>query len=267
VDFTYLLNKNEQDLLSAIPWSITLSLSTYYLLNWSINSDHLKTKIGWLLLWGYFTFHLFFINIERTGMALFLFLNVYSLFYVNPVLNKKKVGGGLLIILAALFIFSPSLKSGFKRAWGDMQAYHKGEINTSLGLRWGFMTNSLTLIKNKPFLGYGTGNFAYAYEQTGGPKLEANQLLGDPHNTYLNIAVQLGLTGLIIYLLWLASLFQLASVLPSHNKLMTYGLIMAFILTNLSVSAFLRTRICTLFLVLIAAQLGQFFNKKSDYPN
>lgn len=258
VDFPSLLNKPDtNELLSPIPWSISLSLASYFLLN-RFMSDISKNWLSFAL-WLYLVAELMFINIERTGIILFIFLTGYSLLIIHKKINKYFL---LLIItlLVVLLTGSPSIKSGIHRAHADISQYQaQGKNNTSIGLRLSYIKYSWQLIKEKPFLGYGTGNFAYAYEKTGGPKMSANELLGDPHNSYVNITVQLGILGLGLFLLWFLSLFQCASYLPKKDKLFTYGLLFAFMLTSLSVSAFLRTRICSLYLILLAAQLGQYF--------
>lgn len=77
--------------------------------------------------------------------------------------------------------------------------------DTSIGLRIQFALNSFTIIKAHPLLGVGAGGFPQAYKKTGGKVVITKSLLNDPHNSYLLVAVQLGIIGLATYLLILLS--------------------------------------------------------------
>jgi O-antigen ligase len=76
---------------------------------------------------------------------------------------------------------------------------------TSLGLRLEFWRRSLQFFAEAPVVGHGTGSTRGLFEQAAtGPKLLAgSEVIGNPHNQTLNVAVQWGLVGIaVLYAMW-----------------------------------------------------------------
>jgi O-antigen ligase len=77
-----------------------------------------------------------------------------------------------------------------------------------------YYQTAFTGITEKPFFGHGTGSvstiFAQKATQYTHPDYHALQQIllqsSNPHNEILNIGIQLGLTGIAIYILWLVAL-------------------------------------------------------------
>jgi O-antigen ligase len=117
---------------------------------------------------------------------------------------------GLIIavpLLAALFTAAyfgfPGFKQRIDLAISEAtNREHVPVMGDSVGLRLEFTKNALAIIGDSPVFGVGTGGFprAYAERVRGTSSLPSN----NPHNEYLNIAVQIGLVGLavLLYLLW-----------------------------------------------------------------
>jgi O-antigen ligase len=93
-------------------------------------------------------------------------------------------------------------------------------------MRAQFFRNSIHLIKQKPLVGYGTGSFKNEYFKTFGYPAWGPVKPGQPNNSYFVITVQLGVVGLILYLLFLLSLWR-DSIHPDHktsaNEVMLVG--------------------------------------------
>jgi len=85
------------------------------------------------------------------------------------------------------------------------------ELNqpTSIGLRLEFWEKSLRFFAEAPIIGHGTGSTRGLFEQAAtGPKvLAAGQVVSNPHNQTLNVAVQWGVVGVVVlYAMWLVHL-------------------------------------------------------------
>lgn len=93
------------------------------------------------------------------------------------------------------------------------QARADRPASTSIGYRLEFYRNTLTLVRNHPLLGTGTGSFSAAYADLvrGSGQVASN----NPHNEFLLITVQTGLVGLaaLLWLLW--QQWRLAPQLPT----------------------------------------------------
>ncbi len=258
-----LFAKEKNILLSAIPWSIYCAYALFFLLYQLIQKRNKRLLQG--LLACYMFAYLFFINYQRTGMVLALFFVGFCLFLLFK--QNKYYKTILLISVTALVtvFFSTHVRQRIDEGFSDIKAYQAGEVRTSLGLRVAFTLNSLAMIKEKPIIGHGTGSFATEYKKIGGPTiLSTDDSLGDPHNSFLHLAVQLGLFGLLLFCAWLFSLLSYAYHLPKEEKQLAIGIIFAFILTNLSVSAFYRSRIALLFLLTLAMLFSASLRKQNE---
>jgi O-antigen ligase len=110
----------------------------------------------------------------------------------------------------------------------DFKAWQQGgSANTSTAQRLNYAVNSTAIVMAHPFTGVGTGGFAAAYaRQVDGKAAEATV---NPHNEYLNIAVQLGLPGLGLLILLLAAGWHYANGLPTLlERDLARGLMVAY---------------------------------------
>lgn len=138
-----------------------------------------------------------FINISRSGYVVLFSL---LLLLTNQQFGWKGLLMGILIsiFLCGGLLFLPvNFKERFNLVQSEIMQYEHGSFDTSVGLRLEFYHNSIKLLKKHPWIGTGTGSFAQNYLAITPDKQFATQ---NPHNEYLNIAVQFGLLGLVILL-------------------------------------------------------------------
>ena len=98
----------------------------------------------------------------------------------------------------------------------------------AIAQRLDFMKNSLSLVRERPVLGYGTGSFAREYaalaDRTG---IWATD---NPHNEYLLIAVQLGVIGLFMFLFLFFEQWRYSYRLAPEEKWLAQGLVVTMAL-------------------------------------
>ena len=78
-----------------------------------------------------------------------------------------------------------------------------------MGVRLEFWQKSLRFFANSPLIGHGTGSTRGLFEgaAVGTGELASGQVIGNPHNQTLNIAVQWGIIGIVfLYAMWLLHL-------------------------------------------------------------
>jgi hypothetical protein len=111
-----------------------------------------------------------------------------------------------LAVLAGLaWAISPQLRRTAATFVRDYQIYKELDQPTSIGLRLEFWQKSLRFFAEAPLIGHGTGSTRGLFEQAAtGPKvLVGSQVIGNPHNQTLNVAVQWGIAGVIVlYAMW-----------------------------------------------------------------
>jgi O-antigen ligase len=110
------------------------------------------------------------------------------------------------VLLAGLaWVISPQLRWTATTFVRDYQIYKERDQPTSIGLRLEFWQKSLRFFAEAPIIGHGTGSTRGLFEQAAtGPKvLAAGQVIGNPHNQTLNVAVQWGTVGVVVlYAMW-----------------------------------------------------------------
>jgi O-antigen ligase len=142
-------------------------------------------------------YNVLFINLSRSGYVVLFSL---LLLLASQLYAWKGLLAGLLIsifLCGGLLFLPANFKERFNLAHSEITQYEHGRFATSVGLRLEFYHNSLKLLKEHPWLGTGTGSFAQDYLTITQKKQFATQ---NPHNEYLNIAVQFGLLGFVILL-------------------------------------------------------------------
>jgi O-antigen ligase len=111
-----------------------------------------------------------------------------------------------LALLAGLaFAISPQLRWTATTFVRDYQIYKERDQPTSIGMRLEFWQKSLRFFAEAPLIGHGTGSTRGLFEQAAtGPRfLVGGQVVGNPHNQTLNVAVQWGIAGVIVlYAMW-----------------------------------------------------------------
>jgi hypothetical protein len=90
----------------------------------------------------------------------------------------------------------------------DYQLYKERNIPTSIGVRLEFWQKSLRFFAEAPVFGHGTGATRGLFEQAAAGQVgAAAEVIGNPHNQTLNVAVQWGVFGIIVlYAMWLMHL-------------------------------------------------------------
>lgn len=91
----------------------------------------------------------------------------------------------------------------------DYKLYMERNEPTSLGLRLEFWRKSLGFFAEAPLIGHGTGATRGLFERvaTGGVTQASGEVIGNPHNQTLNVAVQWGIVGVtILYAMWVLHL-------------------------------------------------------------
>ena len=199
-----------------ITHSFFMAILAFWALQKAIVSP--KFRIFWCFIFIATCINLFYIAPGRTGMFVFVALALLTIFQH---LSLRKSIIGMLIcgaVIGAAFASSENFSTRFHEAVGEIQNYQPGSSRTSLGMRFDWWHNSITLIKEKPLLGHGTGSFEI--EQKRLIKGTKTMKSDNPHNEYLFIGVQVGLVGVVLYLSLLGGLFGASFKKKPYNFLL-----------------------------------------------
>jgi len=104
---------------------------------------------------------------------------------------------------------SPQLQATVGTFGRQYQQYMEGGAATSIGQRLEYYRKSLHFFAEAPVLGHGTGSTRGLFERAaeGAAGLASADVIGNPHNQTLNVAVQWGIVGVVVlYAMWLSHL-------------------------------------------------------------
>src|SRR3981189_490056 len=101
------------------------------------------------------------------------------------------------ILAGGAWVASPTLRAENAGFSEDYRLYKERNEPTSIGLRLEFWQKSLRFFAEAPIIGHGTGSTRGLFEQAAtGPKvLAGGQVVSNPDNQTLNVAIQWGVIG------------------------------------------------------------------------
>jgi len=149
-----------------------------------------------------------FVIVSRTALVTIpIMLAVFALLHLRwqttlMILCAAVVAG--LIAWAA----SPLLQARISSIGREYQLYKDGGATTSVGERLEFWRKSLRFFVEAPVAGHGTGSTEGLFEQAAvGQTGISAEVIRNPHNQTLNVAVQWGALGIVVlYAIWLSHL-------------------------------------------------------------
>jgi O-antigen ligase len=157
-----------------------------------------------------FVSNMAFVIVSRTALVTMpIMLAVFGLLHLRwrttlLILCAAAIAG------AVAWIVSPQLQATVDKFKSDYELYMERGADTSIGERLEFYKKSLHFFAEAPLKGHGTGSTRGLFEQaaTGAPAgSAAADVVGNPHNQTLNVAVQWGVIGVVLlYAMWLSHL-------------------------------------------------------------
>jgi len=154
-----------------------------------------------------FVINMVFVVVSRTALVtLPVMLAVFAMAHLKWRTNIMLFVAA--VVLGALaWTLSPHLQATTDKFTRDYRIYKEFNQPTSIGLRLEFWEKSLRFFAEAPIVGHGTGSTRGLFEAaaTGPAVLAQGQVIGNPHNQTLNVAVQWGTVGVVIlYAMWLS---------------------------------------------------------------
>ncbi|MGJ4947793.1 O-antigen ligase family protein [Bradyrhizobium sp. HKCCYLS20291] len=151
-----------------------------------------------------FLANMVFVVVSRTALVTIpILLGVFGLIHLKWRANLLIAVGAILVGLAAWSV-SPQLQSKVATFTTQYEGYRNDQGITSIGERLEFWRKSLRFFADAPLIGHGSGSTRHLFElAASGSNVSSSQVVGNPHNQTLNVAVQWGTVGIIIlYVMW-----------------------------------------------------------------
>ena len=156
-----------------------------------------------------FIVNMAFVIVSRTAMVTIpIMLAVFALLHLKW-RTTVMIFGALVVMAGLAWATSPQLQTTLDTFSRDYRLYKTQNVPTSIGMRLEFWKKSLQFFAEAPVIGHGTGSTRGLFERaaTGDTYSATSQVIGNPHNQTLNVAVQWGSAGIILlYAMWLVHL-------------------------------------------------------------
>jgi O-antigen ligase len=150
-----------------------------------------------------------FIITSRTALVTMpIMLGVFGLLHLTWRTNLIILCSAAVLAVIA-WAASPQLQWTVTTFSRDYQLYMERGTPTSIGERLEYWRKSLRFFVEAPVIGHGTGSTRGLFElaATGPAGLAGSQVIGNPHNQTLNVAVQWGMAGIVVlHAMWLMHL-------------------------------------------------------------
>jgi len=157
---------------------------------------------------GFFA-DMMFVASARTAL---LYMPVMLVLFALRYLRRREtalVFGGTVLVAIAIWFTSPLIRGRIHDVSVEYGAYQQNIVG-STGQRLEYWQKSLKLFAEAPLFGNGTGSTRQLFEREAvGQSGLAAEVISNPHNQTLNVAVQWGLLGVIVlYAMWLCHLLM-----------------------------------------------------------
>lgn len=177
-----------------------------------------KNKVLYAVLFLLASYNVLFVSSGRTGYVIYAVLLLYLAhhrFGIKGVLASILV---VAVLSLAAYNFSTSFNTRVSQAINNVQKYHAGQTQTSVGIRMAMAHDSINMIKQHPWFGVGTGGILHAYHQLPNSMLNQSRVRSYIELGFLQVLLTFGIVGFLIFMTIMAMQFYYSFRLPHEFK-------------------------------------------------
>lgn len=177
----------------------------------------------WPLLGVLYTLNVIFITNSRSGYAVLWCGLAVVLLWKASLKQRVFVVLGLFLSGGLSYAVSPRMQAIVDVGVEQWMSADRSTNLTNFGSRRIFYQNSIEILENHWALGVGTGGFVQAYGDHVSKKYDASDWrvlhTTDPHNQFLSIAIQQGVGGVAIFLMWVVAIAREREARHDYHRL------------------------------------------------
>jgi len=202
----------------------------------------------------------------RSGQVALAVAGSLALLRGLPAHNRPAALFAPLLVIAFVMAVSPHFRDRASAVVSEARAYSQGDpAPTSSGVRLNYWQRSVEALVERPLTGYGVGSWNTEYRRLEGDQLRADAMtVRNPHQEYLLWGVQMGLGGIALLLLFLATLWRDASRFAPAERDAAQSLVVVFAVVCLFNSALFDALIGDYFCVLLGLLLALGLHRKTE---
>jgi O-antigen ligase len=223
------------------------------------------SKSVYLCIWLLTSFHILFINSGRTGHILYI---VLMLLLITQTLSFKQSLLGFVIftcVLCLCYQHSQVMHNGVNLFLTEIKLLKQNDKASSLGHRIQFHNYAKSLFVQHPIAGIGTGGFRQQF-YLDNPVPSWGKEITEPHSQYWMTMVEQGTIGIVLLLMFLASLL-LTSLKLKETRSLLIGIFVAFCIGSFSDTILCFSAAGYLLIVISALGFGELLEHTDYVPN
>lgn len=199
------------------------------------SNDKNKKAMYWLIFILAVTSILFLLQ-GRTGYIALIISTV--VFFSSRSVNKRPlvIGAIITIIFILILIFSSHMFTHMQQGWNEAVNYKSSEI-TSIGSRMKIWQFAIQNIIDNPILGSGTGSYQILAAKHFDKDLCAVVCL-HPHNQFLYFSMELGVVGLMAFLLFIYSILRQSFMVDKNSRALMLSFVAIMVVSCMTHSSF-----------------------------
>lgn len=237
LDFGNGTRRNPAPTMLHLDYSMFLAFGALLVLNRVLTRPMaMNRRLLWLLFCVFLCAGLF-VNIGRSGQLAFfgtLLVVLPSMLRIRAVLRVVVAATTVVVILVGAYLVAPTFKKRVDSATGEVRgAIVDGNYETNQGKRIAGMIVSLEIFRQHPIIGTGVADNMTEFRRLLRTRFQglrkAVSWFPHLHNQYLQIATELGLVGILVFLNIFLQLFRTKnSDREMHNLRIILGCVFLF---------------------------------------
>lgn len=203
-----------------IAHNIFMAFTTYLALHLAVKSSSAK-RVVWLTVSFLAAMNVLFLVNGRSGQIILFVLLLWFSWETWGWKFIRWLPVFLVLAAATLMIYFQANNMPNSRLMEirqEIMNHDPDQAPTSSGLRLEFYKNALTLIRQHPFMGGGTGSFENEYRMLAETQKTVSTYVPNPHNEFLLIGQELGVVGLFTLMAFFILPLRLSYRFDIKNK-------------------------------------------------
>ncbi len=199
---------------------ILLAIAAAWMLYEMTVSEYPEERWKRIVAFIYVTVALLLLTKTRTAVLIFFLLSFLMLARQMVYVRRQILFMLVVLIFSGIVMqFSSTLLSRIEGTKNDLEAFTQGARVSGHGNRLEILTATSEMIRERPWLGHGIGNWATLYAERASWSHTAG--MSTPHNEYLLYAAEMGVLGLAALLwIWVTQLLVARKMGGHHGMLL-----------------------------------------------
>ncbi len=204
------------------------TVAVLFCIEFYLSANSFRVKAALMLAAVFLTYSVFYLTTGRSGYLAWLVTVPVVIFLANrySIVIRIVISLCVFILGISFFLFSSNAKNSVVLGINEIKQADSQQRATRMGDRVIMWQKTSEILPKYALFGSGLAGFGRAFDERWKPSDAVGwQGLSDPHNQYLKIAIELGVPGLLVFLLFIGRITKAALAEAGSRRLSLFVLI------------------------------------------